>query len=58
VDPGVNWAFGENTLSVNFPVAVQRNLQASPYVDNGVPQTSACGAIAEFIVVAAFSRRF
>jgi hypothetical protein len=58
VDPGINWAFGENTLSVNFPVAVQRNLQASPYVDNGAPATSAYGAIADFIVVVAFSRRF
>jgi hypothetical protein len=58
VDPGINWAFGQNTLSVNFPVAVQRNLQASTYVDNGALKTSSAGAIADFIVVAAFSRRF
>ena len=58
VDPGVNWAFGENTLSVNLPVAVKRNLQSSPYLDNGVLRTSRFGAIADFIVVVAFSRRF
>lgn len=58
VDPGINWAFGENTLSVNLPVAVQRNLQESTYLDHGVPTPSRAGAFADFIVVVAFSRRF
>jgi hypothetical protein len=58
LDPGVNWAFGKNTLSVNVPVAVERNLQASPYLDNGVTKISAGGAFADFILVAAYSRSF
>jgi hypothetical protein len=58
VDPGVNWVFGKNILSVNVPVAVERNLQASPYLDNGVVKSSAAGAFADYIVVAAYSRRF
>ena len=58
VDPGINWAFGNNTLSVNVPVAVYRNLEASPYLDNGIVKSSAAGAFADFLVVAAFSRRF
>jgi hypothetical protein len=58
VDPGINWAFEKNTLSINFPVAVQRNLQASPYLDNGVQKFSTRGSFADFIIVAAFSRRF
>jgi hypothetical protein len=58
VDPGLNWVFGNNTLSVNVPVAVERNLEASQYLDNGIVKTSAGGAFADFIVVAAYSRRF
>jgi hypothetical protein len=58
VDPGINWAFEKNTLSVNVPVAVERNLQASTYLDHGVLRTSAAGAFADFVVVVAFSRRF
>jgi hypothetical protein len=50
IDPGINWAFGKNTLSVNVPVAVERNLQATQY--------SKAGGLADFIVVAGFSRRF
>ena len=58
VDPGINWVFGKNALSLNVPVAVERNLQASPYLDGGVIKSSAGGAFADFLVVAAFSRRF
>ena len=50
VDPGVNWVLGDNTLSVNVPVAVARNLQQTP--------GSTTGAFADYIIVAAFSHRF
>ncbi len=58
VDPGFNWVFGKNTLSLNVPVAVERNLEVSYYLDNGMLKPSAGGAFADFIVVAAFSHRF
>jgi hypothetical protein len=58
VDPGLNWVFGKNTLSVNVPVAVARNLEASQYLDHGVVKTSAAGAFADYVIVAAFSRQF
>jgi len=50
VDPGVNWAFGRNTLSVNVPVAVLRNLQRTQY--------SFSGGFANYLVVAGFSHQF
>jgi len=50
IDPGLNWVFGKNTLSLNIPVAVERNLEATKY--------SSAGAFADFIVVAGYSRRF
>jgi hypothetical protein len=58
VDPGVDWVFGKNTLSVNVPIAVERNLEPTPYLDNGIIKSSSAGAFADFIVVASFSRRF
>ena len=58
VDPGVNWVYGKNTFSLNVPVAVERNLQDSIYVDNGTIKHSAGGAFADFILVASYSRRF
>ena len=45
VDPGINWVTGKNTLSVNVPVTVAR------YIEPG-------GAVADFLVVASYSRRF
>jgi hypothetical protein len=50
VDPGLNWSYGKNSLSVNVPVAVLRNLQATTY--------STRGGLASFLVVAGYSRRF
>ncbi len=50
VDPGLNWTRGNNSLSVNVPVAVQRDLARTKY--------SSVGAFADFIVVASYSRRF
>jgi hypothetical protein len=50
IDPGVNWVFGKNILSINVPVAVERNLQQT--------STANVGALADFIVVASFSRQF
>jgi hypothetical protein len=50
IDPGVNWVFGKNTLSLNIPVAVDRNLEPT--------KTSKVGSFADFIVVASYSRRF
>jgi hypothetical protein len=50
VDPGLNWSRGKNSLSLNVPVAVERNLEATRY--------SSKGAFADFIVVASYSRRF
>lgn len=50
IDPGVNWAFGKNTLSINVPVAVARNLEQTRY--------NSAGSFADFVVVAGFSRRF
>jgi len=50
VDPGLSWVFGKNSLSVNVPVAVERNLERS--------RNSSAGGFADFIVVAGYSRRF
>jgi len=50
VEPGVNWSFGKNVLSVSIPVAVQRNLERTQY--------SFAGGFANFLVVAGFSHRF
>jgi hypothetical protein len=57
-DPGVNCVLGKNTFSLNVPVAVERNLQDSLYLDNGTIHHSSGGAFADFILVAAYSRRF
>ncbi|HZR19864.1 MAG TPA: hypothetical protein VFE51_21445 [Verrucomicrobiae bacterium] len=58
VDPGVDWVFGKNILGINVPVAVERNLQPTPYLDHGVTKLSSAGAFADFIVVASFSHKF
>jgi len=50
VDPGVNWIFGKNILSLNVPVAVARNIQKTATADRG--------GLADFVIVAAFSRQF
>jgi hypothetical protein len=50
IDPGVNWVFGKNAISVNVPVALERNLQRTTTADRG--------GLADFIVVASYSRRF
>jgi hypothetical protein len=50
VDPGINWTTGRHAFSVNVPVAVERNLEASRY--------NAVGAFADFILVASYSIRF
>ena len=50
VEPGLNWSFGKNVLSVSVPVAVERNLERTRY--------SFAGGFADFLVVAGFSRRF
>jgi len=50
VDPGVNWIFGKNILSLNVPVAVARNIQKTA--------TASGGGLADFVIVAAFSRQF
>jgi len=50
VDPGVNWIFGKNILSLNVPVAVARNVQKTA--------TASGGGLADFVIVAAFSRQF
>jgi hypothetical protein len=50
VDPGINWVTGRHTFSVNVPVAVERNLEATRF--NNV------GAFADFILVASYSVRF
>lgn len=45
VDPGLNWSDGENLLSLNIPVAVER------YIRPG-------GGFPDFLVIASYSRRF
>lgn len=50
IDPGLNWAFGKNALSVNVPVALSRNLEPT--------KTATTGAFADYLVVATYSRRF
>src|SRR4029434_11165872 len=50
VDPGLNWSFGKNVLSVSVPVAVRRNLERTQY--------SFSGGFADFLVVAGFSHQF
>jgi len=50
VEPGLNWSFGKNVLSVSVPVAVRRNLEPTQY--------AFAGGFADFLVVAGFSRQF
>ncbi|MGH7970114.1 MAG: hypothetical protein ACREIC_15445, partial [Limisphaerales bacterium] len=50
VDPGINWVHGKNLVSVNVPVAVARNLQKT--------STASGGALADFLIVASYARRF
>jgi hypothetical protein len=50
VEPGLNWSFGRNVLSVSVPVAVRRNLERTQY--------SSAGGFADYLVVAAFSHQF
>jgi hypothetical protein len=50
IDPGINWSKGKNSLSINVPVAVQRDLARTKY--------SSAGAFADAIVVASYSRWF
>ena len=50
VEPGLNWSFGKNVLSVSVPVAVRRNLERTQY--------SFAGGFADYLVVAGFSRQF
>ena len=50
VEPGLNWSFGKNVLSVSVPVAVRRNLERTKY--------SFAGGFADYLVVAGFSHQF
>jgi len=50
VEPGLNWSFGKNVLSVSVPVAVRRNLERTQY--------SSSGGFADYLVVAGFSHQF
>jgi hypothetical protein len=50
VDPGINWSYGKNSLSVNVPVAVARNIEQTTYTRRG--------SLADYLVVASYSRRF
>jgi hypothetical protein len=50
VEPGLNWSFGKNLLSVSIPIAVLRNLERTRY--------SFAGGFADFLVVAGFSHQF
>jgi hypothetical protein len=50
VEPGLNWSFGQNVLSVSVPVAVLRNLERTQY--------SFSGGFANYLVVAGFSHQF
>ncbi len=50
VEPGLNWSFGKNILSVSVPVAVRRNLERTQY--------NSAGGFADFLVVAGFSHQF
>ncbi|MBI2948668.1 MAG: hypothetical protein HYY23_13575 [Verrucomicrobia bacterium] len=62
IDPGISWSWGKNLLSLNGPVAVARSrqrsirdIQASERTGNYV---HGAGGIADFILVASYSRRF
>jgi hypothetical protein len=50
VDPGLSWVDGKNLFSLNIPVAVERNLQRT--------STASGGGLADFLVIASYSRRF
>jgi hypothetical protein len=50
VDPGVSWSYGRSSVSVNVPVAVERNIQAT--------STVKAGALSGYLVVASYSIRF
>ena len=50
VDPGLNWVDGKNLFSLNIPVAVERNVQRT--------STASGGGLADFLVIASYSRRF
>ena len=50
VDPGISWSYGRSSVSVNVPVAVERNLQAT--------NTVKAGALSGYLVVASYSIKF
>jgi len=50
VDPGLSWVDGKNLFSLNIPVAVERNVQRT--------STASGGGLADFLVIASYSRRF
>lgn len=62
VDPGVTWAYGKNSFSVSTPVAVERHRERSirDLMDSERTGRAVRGAggLAEFLVIASYSRRF
>jgi hypothetical protein len=56
IDPGLSWSFGKNFFSVNVPVGVDFNRERS--IRDLLTNTSGAGGLADFIIVASYSRRF
>ena len=52
VDPGLSWSYGRSSVSVNVPVAVERNIQDI----HGSPNHA--GALSGYLVVASYSIKF
>ncbi|MBM3838591.1 MAG: hypothetical protein FJ398_11630 [Verrucomicrobia bacterium] len=62
IDPGISWSWGKNFLSFNGPVAVARSRQRSIRDILASERTGqyvhGAGGIADFLLVASYSRRF
>ena len=55
-EPGVTWGLGKNTFNFGAPIAVRRSIQTS--VLDGSRSVRTGGGLADFLILAGYSRRF
>jgi hypothetical protein len=56
IDPGIAWSWGKNLITVNGPVAVERNRERS--IRDLETDTYGAGGLAPFVIIASYVRRF